>query len=102
MLKVMNTEKICDVLRVREIKKEGQWKQDLVVLNNKRYYRVTNENGMEYGDFWFKTKKEMECFCIVFSEVFPAYIWTILRNKFVKYRYYTVTNGKTIYNDLHK
>lgn len=98
----MNTEKICDALRVREIKKEKIWKQELVVLNNKRYYHIVHDNGVEFVDFWFKSKKEMECFCIVFSEDFPSYVWAILMREFVKYRYYTVTNGKTINNDLHK
>lgn len=98
----MNTERVCAAPHSREIKKEGQWKQELVVLNNKRYYHVTHDNGIRNIDFWFRTKKEMDCFCIVFSEILPNRVWTLLQKEFLKYRFDVVTSEKNIYYDLYK
>lgn len=98
----MNTERICAAPHSREIKKEGQWKQELVVLNNKRYYHVTHDNGIRIIDFWFRTKKEMDYFCIIFSEILPNRVWTLLQKELLKYRFDVVTSEKTIYHDLHK
>lgn len=98
----MNTEKTCGAPRVREIKKERIWKQELIILNNKRYYHVVHDNGLGFVDFWFKSKKDMECFCIVFSQELPNYIWTMLMKELYKYRYKVVTGDVTMSYDLHK
>lgn len=98
----MNTEKVCAAPHARQIKKEGIWKVELIVLNNKRYYHIVHDNGLGFVDFWFRSKKEMDCFCIVFSENFPSYVWTMLMKEFVKYRYNVVTNEKSSIYDLHK
>lgn len=98
----MNTEKICDALPSREIKTEGIWKKKLVILKNKRYYYVILDKDGIFVDFWFKSKKDMDCFCMVFSEMFPYHLWYMLQKKLPKYRFENVINEVTIYHDLHK